>query len=291
MERQSCRACFTAARQIRSELNRENTVFGWGANPFHAVLDAVEKLLSVGGEVITVSQQQREHMVKVTHCPPHAAYGTDSQPQFVRYQLPISATFDAHGVVRSTGISFSDYARMQTATPPAPHWRRIKPDWILDVEKFREVVTCVVERRAGLSFHQPGTHQQRIDCAQKRLNRLRGNKIGLLDALCEKYIAAKARGDNEAMKALAQKIEESDTVIAHLDRAAALVTAILFLSYRVGMNSVDVSAVLTVVKPPLVRQVCYRARKLAEQIFSGAPQPRQGLRNVRREAAYQSITQ
>jgi hypothetical protein len=206
-------------------------------------------------------------MVPITRCPARAAAGTAPDPQFIRYQLPISATFDAHGVAHSTGISFDDYSRMQTATPSAQHWRRIKPDWVLDTLKFREVVTCVVERRAGFSTTQPGTHQQRIDRAQLRLNALRKNKIRALDALCGRYIAAKAAG--ESTKLLAQKIEEADTLIAHLDRAAALTTAILFLSYRAELNSVAVSELLVCVKPPLVRQICYRARKLAERIFSG----------------------
>jgi hypothetical protein len=206
-------------------------------------------------------------MVPITFCPPHAASGTDPDPQFQNHQLPVSATFGAHGVACSTGISFSDYNFMTTAKPPAQHWRKIKPLWIRDTDKFREVVTRMVEHRAGFFTAQLGTHQQRIDRAQNRLNRSRDNKIGLLDKLCERYIAAKAAGEPTGF--LAQKIEEADTSIAHLDRAAALVTAILFLSYRAELNSVDVSAILVCVKPPLVRQTCYRARKLAERIFSG----------------------
>jgi hypothetical protein len=206
-------------------------------------------------------------MVPITFCPPHAASGTAPDPQFHKLAMPISTMFDAHGQVRSNGIGFEEYGRMQSSGGRVQHWRKIKPLWIRDTDKFREVVTRMVEHRAGFFTAQLGTHQQRIDRAQNRLNRSRDNKIGLLDKLCERYIAAKAAGEPTGF--LAQKIEEADTSIAHLDRAAALVTAILFLSYRAELNSVDVSAILVCVKPPLVRQTCYRARKLAERIFSG----------------------
>jgi hypothetical protein len=230
------------------------------------VISAEHKLRTV----LNFSQGENICMAPITYCPPRSAHGTDPEPQFIRPQYPISATFDAHGEARATGISFGDYNFMQTAPVKHPKWRRIKPAWILDTEKFREVVTRLIEKRACFSTAQPGTHQERMERAQLKLNKSRDKRIKVLDDLCSRYLAAKLAG--EPTEYLARKIEEADTYIAHLDRTAGLITAILFLSYRAEMNSVDVSAILACVKPPLVRQTCYRARKLAERIFSGEEQ-------------------
>jgi hypothetical protein len=211
----------------------------------------------------------------ITYCPPMSASGTAPDPQFFKLAMPVFATFGAQGEVRSTKLSFDDYNKMQSFGGKVQSWRKITPDWITDSNKFREVVCRSVERRAWIwNPDMTRTQQERIDIAQEKLNKQLAQKICTLDSLCERYLEAKLNGDPVAAKKFSRTIEQIDTTVAHLDRMAALVTACLFLSYRVGMNSVEVSAVLVCVKPPLVRQICYRARKLAEKIFSGAPQPR-----------------
>ena len=128
----------------------------------------------------------------------------------------------------------------------------------------------MVERRACFADAQPGTQQERIDRAQAKINKSRDRRIKVLDRLCERYLQLKCAGADT--RELEARIEGVDTALAHMDRCAALITSILFLSYRAGMNSTSVAEVLGCVKPPLVRQTNYRARKIAEEIFGGGEQ-------------------
>lgn len=73
------------------------------------------------------------------------------------------------------------------------------------------------------------------------------------------------KGDSYAAK-LAVQIEALDTQIMLLTRPAAIIAAILFFSYRVGLDSPGVSQQMGgCVKPPMFRQVLLRCRKIAEK--------------------------
>jgi hypothetical protein len=92
----------------------------------------------------------------------------------------------------------------------------------------------------------------------------------------------------EPRERLAAQIENLDSQLVILDRTAAIIASILFLSYRVGLDSVGVSQYLGCVKPPMVRQVIFRCRKLAARLKGKltpargrqAPEQRNGLPHV-----------
>jgi hypothetical protein len=228
-------------------------------------------------------------MVAVTFCPPHAALGADA-PEVIQLKSrqAVSATFDSHGEAVSTGIAFSDYDRMATYKRGGSSGLKKVPTWINSPETFREVVTRMVENRAFFqrTYSLYGTHKDRISRAQLALNGQRDKLIAICDRLCEEYVQKlNAGADRTDLLGLAKKIEEKDSQIAHIAQNAALVTSILFLSYRVGMNSTEVAAELKCVKPPLVRQIGHRARQIGDEIIGGKIHAEKWKRRAARAAA------
>jgi hypothetical protein len=202
--------------------------------------------------------------LNVKICPPASASSIlESEPAFYRPAQPVgTAHFDAEGdAYTDTALSFSDFERMNVKV--RKNYKREIPSWIYDGEKFREVIVRVVEHKAGFNNPRPGTPMERLERAEEKCLETREQKIRTLDNLCEWYVLTKMKGDPYAAK-LAVQIEALDTQIMLLTRPAAIIAAILFLSYRVGLDSVGVSQTLGGrVKPPHVRQVLFRCRKIA----------------------------
>jgi len=212
---------------------------------------------------------------QITYCEPHAAHGVlESEPHFSKHSLEV--TFNGHGEATSKGLDWSDCnsetGSMHTVTYTAgTKWRRGTPSWMFHPEILREVIVRSVEHRAGIIKNPgPGTWEERLLRAQKQIDALRPNKIAALDALCDKFMAAKLAGEPTTL--LAQQIEYFDTKIRIDEHPAAIITSILFLSYRVGMSSSGVAQEMRCVKPPMVRQTLFRCRAIADQV--------QGLRSL-----------
>jgi hypothetical protein len=208
-------------------------------------------------------------------CPPRNAFSLlQAEQQFADLgNKPSSVTFDSHGVVSSTGLSMSDYGRMQTtAKSYVWFWRTGIPDFVMKPAKLREVITRAVEIRAGFrAWPVPLPQQQRLVVAQKALDEKREAKIATLDSLCARYLAAhEALEPRPVVAKLESAIENIDTALRVDENAAAFIAAILFLSYRVRMNSTQVAHELGL-KPPMIRQILYRCNIIARQIESGEP--------------------
>lgn len=207
--------------------------------------------------------------MNVKICPPAPASSIlESEPAFYRPALPVStARFDAEGDAHTdSALSFSDIERMNVKVRKT--YKREIPSWIYDGEKFREAIVRAVEHKAGFGMPLPGTPMERLERAEEKCLEIRERKIKVLDKLCDWYVLAKMKGDPYAAK-LAMQIEALDTQIMLLTRPAAIIAAVLFFSYRVGLDSPGVSQQMGgCVKPPMVRQVLLRCRKIAFSAFS-----------------------
>jgi len=186
----------------------------------------------------------------------------------MRVSQPIAAHMNAEGdMVSTSGISFDDYSRMSTRSKSqnCVFHRNGVPAFVLSVSKLRAVIVHVVEVRAGFRNPLPGTHTQRLKCAQKVLDEKRAAKINILGGLCERYVALKNAGDPE-FKTLEPMIENLDTVLRVNDHIAATIAGVLYLSWRCNMDSPAVGAALGM-KPPHVRQILRRANIIARKLF------------------------
>src|SRR5208282_2465262 len=130
-----------------------------------------------------------------------------------------------------------------------------------------EVIVRAVEAKAYVNskskhIDRSGSLDERLKRAEAKIASMRERKEAVLSNLCSRYVALKSAGD-PAAKQLEHQIENYDSQLCN-DNHAATITAVLFLSYRCGLDSVGVSNHLDGrVKPPLVRQILRRCRMIA----------------------------
>ena len=184
----------------------------------------------------------------------------------------VSGRWTADGVRESTGISWDDMKFMQTHSKTG--WSKMTPTpaFVLNNKKFREVVVRLVERRAGLTALRTvkGTHRERIERAHGKLLETRPLLIARIEKLYRRYVEAKSKG--EPTEKLISLIEGLDSQICTLDKMPALIGAVLYLSYRIGLDSPGVTASLSqMIKPPAVRQILCRAKVIAERLDGRRP--------------------
>jgi len=205
--------------------------------------------------------------VAIQFCPPHAAHQIESpEPQFTHRAMPVHLPDkDSEGDGYAGGLSFQDFSGMSTLKASGV-LRRTIPPFMLDPVKLREVIVLAVEARAfgnSKKFRAriKGSLTARLKRAEAKITSTRARKIAIINSLCDLYVKST---DPIEKRKLAVNIEGLDTTLCLLDRPAAIITAILFLSYRVGLDSIGVSQYLGGrVHPPMVRQILSRCRKLA----------------------------
>ena len=168
----------------------------------------------------------------------------------------------ARPVSPETGISFDDYGFMQTHQRKQSAERKLPtPTWAVNDAALREVLVSYLERRAVI---RPGTGtlRERLARAKDAVIVQRAELNRRLDRLSRKYVAAKRR---KRKRALQVEVEGVDTAIRISESGAALAAAIVYLYFRVGLDSPGVGEVLRL-KPPHVRQVLHRMRRIAKQL-------------------------
>jgi hypothetical protein len=197
--------------------------------------------------------------LKITFCPP------GPRP---KEQKPVDVTWGEHGEVHSTGLSFDDTARMQVRRRPG--WHPRVPDFALDDEKLRETICRAVEARAyGTKiFTRHGSQMQRMARAHQRLLEQAILIEKRLENLCHLFVARLKSGPMPLEERLRweKQQQELDTRLMMVVRLPSIVGAVLYLSWRMGWDSVKVSSELGVVRPNTVRQILRRARLPAERI-------------------------
>jgi hypothetical protein len=168
----------------------------------------------------------------------------------------------ARPVSTATGISFDDFGFMQTRQHKQSGERRLPtPTWALNNAALRELITAYMEKRAGIP-RGTGKLSERLARAKQSLIRRRAAINATLDRLSHKYVAAKRP---KRKRALQIEIEGLDTWVRISESGAAVAAAIVYLYYRVGLDSPGVAEILRL-KPPHVRMVLCRMRRIAKRL-------------------------
>jgi hypothetical protein len=214
-----------------------------------------------------------------------------------RKEYPVNARRTMEGWV-TPGIAFEDYARMSTQQRKPSGERRLPtPDWSVNDTKLRDLLVAFMEERAGFRKQQKGTLSERLERAKLAVINQRPRLVAVLDKLCNEYVTLKRLGLNpdssdkewnesrlqpyipccegearfvaekKRKRELEIEIEGLDTYLRYTANGGAdVIAAIVFLYYRVGLDSVGVGAELSL-KPPHVRQTLWRLFQTASKLW------------------------
>lgn len=230
------------------------------------------------------------------------SHATHIEPMY-----PVSARKTVDGWL-STGIAFEDYSRMGTQQRKPSGERRLPtPTWAVNDKLLQELLVNFMEERASIR-RKHGTLQERLARAQQAIINQRPRLSAVLDKLCKDYVHIKRFGSyanlsDEEVLDIAEKvfinrpllvsdpsglgarqmltakqardwqieIEGIDTFLRYTQTGGAgVVAAIVWLYYRVGMDSVGVGAELGL-KPPHVRQTLWRLHETARKMWPLQP--------------------
>lgn len=179
---------------------------------------------------------------------------------------------------RQTKLSYNDLASMQISTRGFAGDRRLPtPMWALNNRLLRKLLVTFMESRVGKKGK--GTLLQRLAQAREAVIAQHKRLNASLDALCTEYYEMKsghAAPDPATIpsmlfpemavhyasalrqRALEIEIEGIDTYLRYTRTGGVdVLAALVYLYYRVGLDSVNVADELGL-KPPHVRQLLYR---------------------------------
>ena len=207
--------------------------------------------------------------------------------QFASKAFPVE-TWQEGGEIHSNGIAFDDLGRMNCFEAKLAPFRQLQtPEWANNDAKCRELIVAILEDR--IYRRTEGSPQERLAKAQEyiRLSHCPA-LVKILDKLCAEYVTLKRQKphsdeDRKRLRALEVQIESIDTQIRlyQHDGGASAIAGVIHLFYRLGLNSVETGREIGL-KPPHVRQICWRLRRTwariqnGERIQNGRP-PRQYL--------------
>jgi len=211
----------------------------------------------------------------ITYCPPMPASNARLDLYTgVRTAYPVEARFAAGGEVESNGISWEDYGRMGRFQHKLDSGRLSDtPSWATNDTQLRAVLVVYMERRAGLLKPQPGTEAQRLQRAQEMLLKKSASLQASLDKMVRRYadillLLKQNPADAEALEAkhfCARQIQNLDTILLFNKDIAGKVLRVVHCYYRMGFTSVQVETE-TGLRPPHVREIIFRLRKVAASL-------------------------
>ena len=190
----------------------------------------------------------------------------------MRPSYPVSVSFRGGDDWETNGLDFSDYVRCSTRSRKLNSSRESgAPNWAINDKQLRAVLVAYLERRAMLKA-QPGTEFQRLQRAQEVLNENAKEQQLLLDRMAREYVEFKRHGaDAIVLRNYETEIKNLDTVLLFNKDIAGKVLHVVHCYYRLGFNSVETEAE-TGLKPPHVRAILWRLRKVAASLgFSNPP--------------------
>ena len=188
----------------------------------------------------------------------------------------VNVEFRAGGEIDSTGISFEDYGRMHMHTRKLFAFRKLPvPAWALNNDQLRAVITRCVEARAHVGHHNilfTGTYAERLALAKQIIAARRQDHIDQCDRMLALHRLVQSKcGDTPAVReVIARKVQEADTQIITDEKIELLLLGVAYRYWRLGETSPEVGAALGI-KPPLVRQLCWRMRREAGKLGYGPP--------------------
>jgi hypothetical protein len=213
-------------------------------------------------------------------------------------EVPKPQHFDRHQfdgkrarpVSQETRLSFEDYVGMSTRAHKATFERRLPtPQWALDDSLLQQLLVVFMEARAKI-VNADGSMFQRLTRASQAVINRHPKMVTSLALMCKEYRAILKDGVVDpklkepflpGMEAEAQhyatvvrkreleiEIEGMDTYLRYTRTGGAdMLAAVVYLYYRVGMDSVGVAAEVGL-KPPHVRQLLYRLSETWKEKFS-----------------------
>ena len=212
---------------------------------------------------------------------------------------PVSARITADGWI-SNGIDFGSYNFMSTRTHKISGERRLPtPSWAVNNPMLRRVLVRFMEERAFSKkeraiLRKKAGLKERLNKACAKIMSKRTAAVAVLDKLCAEYVEiqnngmkpgmtdkewnttkkqpymefaeGQARIDDETKRImyLEREISGIDTYLRISENGGAdIVASIVYLYYRVGLDSVGVGMELGL-KPPHVRQTLFRLHQTAK---------------------------
>jgi len=221
-----------------------------------------------------------------------------------RSGMPVSARKITGGWL-TNGIDFNDFGRMQVQSRSGASRKLPVPNWAVNDRLLRDLIVTFMEERAGWRKESRGPKGGELTL-KERLSKATGVITGdqrprlsaMLDERCMKYVKMRRRGmdpgmtDEEINQSLMQRfmpgfepearhvktskklraleieIESIDTYLRITANGGAdVIAGVVYLYYRMGMDSVNVGAVLGL-KPPHCRQILYRLHRTWERRLS-----------------------
>lgn len=172
---------------------------------------------------------------------------------------PVHVAFIAGEPESTTGIAFEDYSRMRQIAGATPAFRhRPAPSWARNNSQLRELIVHFMERRAGYREPQAGTHVERLARAKAKLAAKVPRLTEVLTNLCHEYVQLKKQDPASLrIRTLEIEIENYDSQLILNKRAEAVIAGVVYRSYCVGENSVEVGKAVGI-KPPHVRALLHR---------------------------------
>src|SRR6185312_16006294 len=182
---------------------------------------------------------------------------------------------------------FEDYTRCQveqsSEADGSGRLRRLEvPSWVMDFEKMQRLLIEFAENRAfskkqrrELSYPPDLAPIHRLNIAQGVIIAKTRKFVPVLDSLCREYVSLKNLATEHPYRAkrlseLEVEIKAVDTTLRFSRSAVAVATAIAFLYYRVGCDSVSVGAVIGT-DPRHVRQTLWRLNRCWENLTGEKP--------------------
>jgi hypothetical protein len=178
-----------------------------------------------------------------------------------RRSQPVHAEHIA-GEIETTGVSYEDYSRMHTfGRAKAVHRYKPIPFWVYNKAQLAELIVHYMESRSGCKTPQDGTLVQRLERAKTRLASSAPRLTDLMTRLCREYVAAKKQDPvSPRVRELAVEIANLDTQLLFIHKAEVMVAGVIWRSYNLGENSVEVGLAMGL-RPPHVRAILHKLNR------------------------------
>jgi hypothetical protein len=179
----------------------------------------------------------------------------------------------ARAVSAETGIAFSDYKHMHTMYRSQRVRRRSaeKIAWAFDDVTMRRVILTFLERRYAITVPAGASDLARVEAINFKAAANKINRKLVVDQRLDAYRQAKEDGaPPKRLRELEIEAQIADSRTMFDRRPVELTTSVVWLSYRLGMNSTQVAEQLHIL-PPAVRILLWRLNRVAHDLQTGRP--------------------
>ncbi len=192
------------------------------------------------------------------------------QNQFAgRRTKAVKATKTREGGWDTPGISFADFDSMHVHRRMTQQRRLPAPQWALNDEGTRGVVLRFCEGHVGIR-NGSGTDAERMQAIRDKAKAILPNKEAQLEIALRQFHELNGAQPEGTHRDFSIQVQNRDTQVQVLRRGLPeLATAVVYLYYRLGWNSVAVAEQLKI-KSPAVREWLFRMGKYAKGERSGS---------------------